>query len=76
MMKATALADGENALNYLLLAMAHWQGGNKVAAGDWHDKALKWIEKTGADVARIRRGVIYDIYVEASELLGREIREF
>ena len=76
LMKATASADGENALNYLLLAMAHWQGGNKVAAGDWHDKALKWIEKTGADVARIRRGVIYDIYVEASELLGREIREF
>jgi len=74
--KSTKLVDGENGSNYLLLAMAHWQVGNKTAAADWYSKAIEWIENSDIDWHSEQGEMIYDIYLEATELVGIETREF
>jgi tetratricopeptide (TPR) repeat protein len=74
--KSTKLVKGENALNYLLLAMAHWQLGNKTEATNWYDKAIEWIEDNDINWSYARAQMIYDIYLEASELMDIETREF
>ncbi len=32
-------------LDWLFLAMAHWQLGDKGAARKWYDQAVQWMEK-------------------------------
>ncbi|MHC4426455.1 MAG: hypothetical protein ACYSYV_10200 [Planctomycetota bacterium] len=70
------MVDGENGLNYLFLAMAHSQSGNEAKAMDWHNKAMEWIEDSNNSWLSVRQGAIYDIYLEAAELMGIEIKEF
>ncbi|MHC4203681.1 MAG: protein kinase domain-containing protein [Planctomycetota bacterium] len=72
--KSIELDDGENALNYLLLAMTHWQLGSKNKAINWYNKAMAWIEKSNFNWRFARTHMIYDIYLEASELMDIEIR--
>jgi len=73
--KSTELVDGENALNYLFLAMAHWQLGNKAAAANWHNKAIEWIENSSINWLSAQGQMIYDIYLEAAELIGIKAKE-
>ena len=75
-MKSIKLADGENALNYLFLTMAHWHLGNKTEATNWYNKAVEWIESSDMDWLTNRMQMIYDIYLEASELMGAKHKEF
>ncbi|MHC4118729.1 MAG: protein kinase domain-containing protein [Planctomycetota bacterium] len=72
LMKSTEENGGANALNYLFLAMAHWQLGNKIEATNWYTRATDSME--GRDDSWFRSN--YYIYSEASELMGIEIREF
>ncbi|MHC4192398.1 MAG: tetratricopeptide repeat protein, partial [Planctomycetota bacterium] len=74
--KSTELVDGENALNYLFLAMAHWQSGNKAEAANWYNKAVEGIENSDINWRSYRGQMIYDIYLEASELMGIKTKEF
>jgi tetratricopeptide (TPR) repeat protein len=74
--KSTKLVDGENALNYLLLAMAHWQLGDKATAANCYDEAVEWIKSRDIVWYTNRAQMIYDIYLEASELMGIGTREF
>jgi len=74
--KSTELVDGKNALNYLFLAMAHGQLGNKTEAANWYDKAMEWIENSEFNWTTYRGQMICDIHLEASELMGIETREF
>ena len=55
--------------------MAHWQVGDKAAA-NWYNEAIEWIEDSNNSWLNVRTGTIYDIYLEASELMGIKIREF
>jgi uncharacterized protein HemY len=43
--KAMALGKGGNSSDWLFLAMAHWQLGEKEAARRWYDKAHKELKK-------------------------------
>jgi len=74
--KSTELVDGKNALNYLFLAMAHWQLGNKTEAEDWYNKAIEWIENGNNGWLNVQGQMICDIHLEASEPMGIETREF
>ncbi len=74
--KSTKMVDGENGLNYLFLAMAHWQLSNKAVAKNWHNKAIEWIENSYIKWYSYRGQMIYDLYFEASELMGIKIKEF
>jgi len=74
--KSTQLVDGDNAFNYLFLAMAHWQLGDKTAAADWYSTATEWMEKSDINWLHERGQMIHDIYLEAAELMGLVPREF
>jgi serine/threonine protein kinase/Flp pilus assembly protein TadD len=67
--------DERHCGNYFFLAMAHWQLGNRTAATDWYNKAIEWIENNGFSWTSAQGQAIYDIYLEASELVGIETRE-
>ena len=56
--------------------MAHWQSGNKAAAANWYSKAIEWIENSNINWTNEQGQMIYDIYLEAAELMGIGIREF
>jgi len=43
--KAMALRNGGNSIDWLFLAMAHWQLGEKEAARNWYHKAAKELKK-------------------------------
>jgi serine/threonine protein kinase len=43
--KAMALCNGGNSIDWLFLAMAHWQLGEKQAARKWYQKAAKELKK-------------------------------
>ena len=73
--KSTDLAGGGNAATYFLLAMAHWQLGNKDKAVDWYDKAMKRIEDRGHSWVGTLYRTAYDLYLDASELLGIKLKE-
>ena len=74
--KSTELVDGENGSMYFFLAMAHWQLGNKAAAANWYNKAMEWIENSNINWLSDQGQMIYDIYLEAAELMGIKIRDF
>jgi tetratricopeptide (TPR) repeat protein len=74
--KSTELVGGENALNYLLLGMVHWQSGDRSEATNWYNKAIEWIESNDIDWHANRAQMIYDIYLEASELMGIKLKHF
>ena len=73
--KSTGLFYGKNAVNSFFLAMAHWQLGNTGVATDWYEKAMRGMQDTDTDGTRAVR-TRYDTYLEASELMGVELRRF
>jgi hypothetical protein len=58
------LAGGDSQ-HWFILAMAHWQLGNKAEARTWHDKAVAWMEKNAPKDEKLIR-----FRAEAAELLG------
>jgi tetratricopeptide (TPR) repeat protein len=60
------------ALDYLLLAMAHWKLGHKDEAQNWRAQALEWMQK---NQEALKNNPVYDdelrrFRAEADELLG------
>jgi tetratricopeptide (TPR) repeat protein/tRNA A-37 threonylcarbamoyl transferase component Bud32 len=63
--KSVALRKGGSAEDWLFLAMAHWQLGDKAAARKWYDQAVRWMDKNQSKNEQLRR-----FQAEAAELLG------
>ena len=74
--KSTELPGGEHSRNFLFLAMAHWQSGNKAAAANWYNKAIELVQKSNIDIVSLRRSFVYTFYLEAAELMGIKVKEF
>lgn len=60
----TADNDGD-AGDWLLLALAHWQAGEKELARVWFDKALAWIKQ-----GKVIQPLVRQLWTEAAELMG------
>ena len=58
------LRKGGDSFDWLFLAMAHWQMGEKEQAGKWYDQAVQWMEKNKPQDEELRR-----FRTEAAELL-------
>ena len=56
--------DGGDAWDWLFLAMAHWQLGNKDEARKWYDQGVQWMQKNKPEDEELRR-----FRTEAEELL-------
>jgi tetratricopeptide (TPR) repeat protein len=65
--KSMELRGGGDAFDWLFLAMAHQQLGNKDEAGKWYDKAVEWRDKNQPNNEEFRR-----FRAEAEELLRVE----
>ena len=68
--KSVELTNGKNGSNYIFLALAHWQLGNRTRALHWYDQAEDWIENSGAGWLNKQGQKIYDVFLEAEELLN------
>jgi uncharacterized protein HemY len=62
--KARELHGGGDGFDFIFLAMAHWQLGNKKQAQDWYQKAAASIEKAGPQKEELTR-----IQKEADQLM-------
>jgi tetratricopeptide (TPR) repeat protein len=63
--RSMALREGGDSGDWFFIAMARWQLGEKDAAREWYDKAVKWMEKNAPrseELTRFRN--------EAAALLG------
>jgi superkiller protein 3 len=68
--KSMQFRDGGDSSEWFLLAMAHWQLGEKEKARKWFDKAVQWMDKNmpnNKDLGRFR--------AEAAELLKIEAKK-
>jgi Tol biopolymer transport system component len=74
--RSTKLTGGDNAVCYFFSAMAHWQSGNQASATDWYNKAIEWIEDSDNKWYGDAWMKIYEAYLEASELMEIETRDF
>src|SRR5262249_25157181 len=63
--QSMALQKGGNASDWMFLAMAQWQLGEKRDARDRYDQAVKWIEQNDPKNADLLR-----FHAEAGSLLG------
>jgi tetratricopeptide (TPR) repeat protein len=63
--KATSLRKQNNSTDWFVLAMAHWQLGDKEQARKWYDQAVRWMDKNKPQDEELRR-----FRAEAAELLG------
>ena len=63
--KSMELVTGGGSRHWFLLAMAHWQLGNKAEARKWYDQAVKSMENDQPGHEQQRR-----FRAEAAELLG------
>ncbi|MFC1634806.1 protein kinase [Planctomycetota bacterium] len=73
--KSSKLVSGENACNYFFLAMAYWQSDEQDKAKNFYNKAIDWIEANKNNWLWDYNRIIFEIYVEASELMSIEINE-
>jgi tetratricopeptide (TPR) repeat protein len=64
--RSMALHSGGDASDWLILAMARWQLGERKSARDWYDKAVAWIEKNKPKDEQLLR-----LRDEATGLLAR-----
>ncbi len=63
--KAAELRDGGDACDWLFLAMAHWQAGQREEAHKWYERSVAWLKEqkpADAELVRFRE--------EAGRLLG------
>jgi serine/threonine protein kinase/tetratricopeptide (TPR) repeat protein len=56
---------GGDSVDFLFLAMAHWQLDEKEEARRWYDKAIEWIKQNPTEDEELKR-----FHAEAAELLG------
>jgi eukaryotic-like serine/threonine-protein kinase len=70
MTKVKELGSPGDSIEWFLLAMVHWQLGDKTAACMWFDKAVAWMEKNQPKDEELRR-----FRAEAAELLGIEKKD-
>jgi tetratricopeptide (TPR) repeat protein len=63
--KSMQLRSGGGPADWLFLAMACWQKGDKDKARSWYDKAVQWIERNKPQEEELRR-----FGAEAAALLG------
>jgi tetratricopeptide (TPR) repeat protein len=63
--KSIRLRKGGDSFDWLFLAMAHWQLGEKDKARAWYDRAVQWMDKSPPKNEELRR-----FRAEAAELLG------
>ncbi|MGD8501522.1 MAG: tetratricopeptide repeat protein, partial [Phycisphaerales bacterium] len=75
--RASELPGGENSRNFFLLAMAHWQLGDKATAANWYNKVIELAQKSNIDILSLplRGSTLYSFYLEAAELMGIKIKE-
>ena len=66
--KSMELRKGGDGFDWIFLAMAHWQVGEKAKARDFFDRAVQWMDKNQPKNEELRR-----FRVEAAELL--ELKE-
>jgi len=64
--RSLALKNGGDAINWFILAMAHWQKGDKDQARTWFDKAVVWMKQNAPKDADLRQ-----LWAEAAGLLGQ-----
>jgi tetratricopeptide (TPR) repeat protein/serine/threonine protein kinase len=62
--KSMDLRKGGDSCDWLFLAMAHWQLGEKDQAQQWYDRAVQWMDKNRPTDEELRR-----FRAEAAELL-------
>jgi tetratricopeptide (TPR) repeat protein len=62
--KSMEILAGGGTRHWFILAIAHWQVGNKAAARKWYDQAVKWIEENQPRKNQVRR-----YRAEAAEVL-------
>jgi serine/threonine protein kinase/tetratricopeptide (TPR) repeat protein len=65
--KSMPLRDGGDSLDWFLLAMSHWQLGERLEARRWYDRAVEWMENK-APVAF--KSELDPFRTEAAQLLG------
>ena len=63
--KSRELRNGGDSFDWFVLAMAHWQLGDKEQARKWYDQAVQWMEKNRPQDEELRR-----FRAEAAALLG------
>lgn len=63
--KSIELRKGGNSVDWLFLAMAHWQLGDKEQAKKWYERAVEWMDKNKPQDEELKR-----FRTEAAELLG------
>jgi hypothetical protein len=61
-----ALQNGGDANNWFLLALIHWQRGDKDEARKWFNKAVAWTKGEDPKGVELRQ-----FWTEAAELLGQ-----
>jgi serine/threonine protein kinase/tetratricopeptide (TPR) repeat protein len=61
------LRKGGDSLDWFLLAMAHWQLGDKDRARKWYDQAVEWMERNRPQDVELRR-----FRAEAEEVMKKE----
>jgi tetratricopeptide (TPR) repeat protein/tRNA A-37 threonylcarbamoyl transferase component Bud32 len=64
--RSMELRSGGNPWDWFFLAMAHWRLGDPRAAGEWYEKAARWMDATGPPAQELLR-----YRAEAALLLGR-----
>src|SRR5262249_34876176 len=64
--RSMALTNGGNAYAWFILALAHWQKGDKDEAGNWFDKAVDWTKRYAT-----RDADLLQLWTEAADLLGQ-----
>jgi tetratricopeptide (TPR) repeat protein len=62
--KVEALGSASDSFEWFVLAMAHWQLGEKDKARSWYDRAVEWTDKNQPKDEELRR-----FRAEAAELL-------
>ena len=65
--RTVQLSDGGAAFEFLYLAMAHWQLGDKAEAVAWHRKAVEEMAKSESEDLELQQ-----LQVEAEGLMGQE----
>jgi tetratricopeptide (TPR) repeat protein len=63
--KVVELRSGGDAQEWLFLAMAYWQAGDRKQARYWYDRSLRWLETNRPQDAKLRLA-----RAEAAALLG------
>jgi len=75
--ESASLGGGDNVCIDFFLAMAYWQSNEEDEAKNYYKKAIEWMEDNRAgSIWHLRyRGMIFQLFLETSELMGIEIND-